>query len=59
MKLEFNIGDKVKKHSGDYSVTGTVVAAFHKKSGKPRYVVECDVPEGLLLIFNSSNIKKI
>lgn len=53
--MKFNIGDKVYKVSG-YIFEGTVVAAFCKLDGQPRYVVEMDGNAGLLHIFNGSQL---
>ena len=53
--MKFIIGDKVEKIGGDYTFKGTVVAAFHKLKGQPRYVVEDD--RGLLFIFNEMGIE--
>jgi hypothetical protein len=52
---KFQVGDRVHKDSGDYTFEGEVVAAFAKKSGTVRYVVEDD--RGLLFIFNESSLK--
>jgi hypothetical protein len=51
----YKVGDKVKKVTGDYKFEGTVVAAFEKLSGKPRYVVENE--DGILHIFSDKNLK--
>lgn len=50
----YEIGDSVIKDSGDYIFNGKVVAAFHKLSGKTRYVVEDD--RGLLFIFTEKQL---
>jgi hypothetical protein len=52
---ELKVGDRVKKVSGDYTFEGVVVAAFAKKSGAVRYVVEDD--RGLLFIFNGGQLE--
>jgi hypothetical protein len=53
--MKFRHGDKVIKVGGDYRFAGTVVAAFEKLSGKPRYVVEDD--RGILHIFGDANLE--
>lgn len=55
MSATFKVGDKVRKTSGDYKFSGTVVSVFHKKSGADRCVVEND--DGLLFIFNPSQLE--
>jgi hypothetical protein len=52
----FAVGRRVRKHSGDYQLEGVVVAAFRKRSGAVRYVVEADNPEGLLMIYNEAQL---
>ena len=47
-------GQRVTKISGDYSFDGIVVAAFQKRSGKWRLVVEND--QGILHIFNINQV---
>ncbi len=54
MNSYYKVGDKVRKTSGDYKFSGTVVSVFFKKSGAVRYVVEND--DGLLFIFNGSQL---
>jgi len=51
---EFPIGQHVVKPTGDYTFQGTVLAAFQKKSGVWRYVVEN--PEGILHIFSGAQL---
>lgn len=53
--LDFFLGDTVAKQGGDYTFIGKVVAAFHKLSGKQRYVVEDD--RGTLHVFGPSNLR--
>ncbi len=55
MNSYYKVGDKVRKTSGDYKFSGTVVSVFAKKSGAVRYVVEND--DGLLFIFNVSQLE--
>lgn len=49
-------GDQVSKVGGDYTFDGEVVAAFTKKSGAQRYVVEDD--RGVLHIFSTKNLER-
>ena len=53
-KLEFRVGNKVKKVGGDYTFEGIVVAAFLKLSGVSRYVVEDD--RGILHVYSGKNL---
>lgn len=46
----YQVGDTVKKTGGDYSFVGKVVAAFKKRSGVVRYVVEDD--RGVLHVYS-------
>lgn len=55
--MKFQVGQRVYKVGGDYTLTGTVMAAFLKKSGHERYVVEADLPSGLLHIYGPSNLE--
>ena len=55
-KLSFDVGVKVSKTGGDYAFDGEVRAAFHKRSGKDRYVVEDD--RGCLHIFNAKQLAR-
>ncbi len=50
----FAVGELVKKVGGDYQFEGQVVAAFAKKSGAIRYVVEDD--RGVLHIYSDKNL---
>ena len=52
----FQVGDNVKKITGDYKFEGVVVAAFEKLSGKQRYVVENE--DGILHIFSEKNLER-
>jgi hypothetical protein len=51
----FAVRDRVEKVGGDYRYEGEVVAAFRKRSGVVRYVVEDD--RGLLFIFSQANLR--
>lgn len=50
----FEVGTKVSKTSGDYTFHGEVVAAFKKRSGQIRYVVENE--DGILHIFSGKQL---
>lgn len=52
---EFHRGQQVAKLRGDYMFQGEVVAAFQKRSGLWRYVVEDD--RGLLFIFSGKHLE--
>lgn len=52
----FAVGDEVEKCGGDYRFAGVVVAAFRKRGGQIRYVVEDD--RGLLFIFGAANLAR-
>ena len=54
----FSVGDRVRKVKG-YQWPGEVVAVFTTLDGKPRYVVECTVPEvaGALHIYNGEQLE--
>ena len=58
-QMKFKQGDRVVKVTGDYSIKGTVVAAFETRKGKERYVVDADVPPGLLHIYGPQNLEFI
>ncbi len=47
-------GTRVIKTGGDYVFRGEVVAAFHKRSGALRVVVEND--DGILHVFNPAQL---
>lgn len=55
--MTFNVGDDVAKTSGDYRYRGIVVAAFRKRCGLERYVVEND--DGILFIFNERQLELV
>jgi hypothetical protein len=57
--LSFRVGDKVRKVKG-YEWPGVIVSCFETLDGKPRYVVECTVPEvkGALHIYNSEQLER-
>ena len=51
----FFVDEKVQKVGGDYQFLGHVVAAFTKRSGNYRYVVEDD--RGILHIFSAKQLE--
>ncbi len=51
------LGDRVKKTGGDYSVYGTVKSVIRKESGAIRYTVEAAIPDGLLHIYSAANLQ--
>jgi hypothetical protein len=53
--MMFSVGDRVWKRTGDYVFEGLVVAAFNKRSGVPRLVVEDG--RGILMIFNARQLQ--
>lgn len=55
LNLDFKTGDSVRKISGDYVYSGTIVCVFTKLSGVTRYVVEDS--RGLLFIFNTNQLE--
>lgn len=55
--LKYEIGDQVEKVGGDYTFMGHVVAAFHKRSGVARYVVEDD--RGVLHVYNARILRRV
>jgi hypothetical protein len=57
--LAFAVGDRVLKHAGCYHLAGVVVAAFHTKAGRARYVVEADCLPGLLMIYNGDQLRRL
>jgi len=58
MNWNFSVGDRVRKVKG-YEWPGVVVAVFKTLGDKPRYVVECTVPEvaGALHIYNGDQLE--
>jgi hypothetical protein len=58
-EFEFQVGDWVEKHTGDYKMVGVVVAVFRTMAGKERYVVEhAPVAPGMLHIYSAQNLRK-
>lgn len=52
------IGDRVRKATGDYQHTGTIVSVFEKRDGSTRVVVEFDPPvSGMLHIFRPEQLE--
>lgn len=55
-KVQFAVGDAVKKVGGDYDYPGEVRSVVLKKSGEIRYVVEDDRRQ--LHIFNGGQLER-
>ena len=55
--MTFAVGDRVEKYKGSYRATGTVIAVGHTSAGAVRYVVEYDMPAGLLHIHSDSDLR--
>ncbi|ODT85309.1 MAG: hypothetical protein ABS69_00950 [Nitrosomonadales bacterium SCN 54-20] len=59
-QFEFQVGDKVEKHTGDYKIEGVVAGHAVTLKGNVRYVVEHHpVAPGLLHIYSAANLRKI
>ena len=59
-KFQFQAGQPVVKHTGDYQWQGTVVAAFLTLGEKERYVVSHPVDTGEVLhIYGPQNLAAI
>lgn len=58
---QFNIGDRVKKVTGDYQIAGEVRSVFTKASGETRLVVEHNAEGGgsFLHIYGPANLERI
>jgi len=54
--FKYKVGDLVIKEGGDYRYYGWVVAAYHKRSGVKRYVVEN--VDGMNFIFNETQLSR-
>ena len=59
--VEFQIGDYVKKVTGEYHIYGTVVSVFNKLDGATRLVVEHKAEGGgsFLHIYGPNNLEYI
>jgi len=57
--MKFKVGDIVRKSTGSYQATGTIVAAFTTLDKKERYVFEFDIPRGMLHIFASEQLEHV
>lgn len=57
--MEFQIGDYVKKVTGEYQIHGTVVSVFQKIDGATRLVVEHKAEGGgsFLHIYGPNNLE--
>lgn len=58
---QFNIGDRVKKVTGDYQIAGEVRSVFTKANGEARLVVEHNAEGGgsFLHIYGPANLERI
>lgn len=58
MKIEYAVGDYVKKVTGEYQIYGTVVSVFKKLDGATRLVVEHKAEGGgsFLHIYGPNNL---
>ena len=52
-----NVGDRVRKVTGDYGLNGTIVGKFKKLDGKIRFVVEVDLIKGHCLLYSRKNLR--
>jgi hypothetical protein len=59
--MEFQIGDYVKKVTGEYNINGVVVSVFQKIDGATRLVVEHKAEGGgsFLHIYGPNNLQLI
>jgi hypothetical protein len=55
----FNVGDRVEKYRGGYKAKGTVIATGKTRSGAIRYMVEYDVPLGLIHIHSDNDLRAV
>jgi hypothetical protein len=55
-KPQYEVGQRAKKVTGDYSMRGTIVGVFYKASGACRYCLEED-HSGLIHIYNAGNLQ--
>jgi len=59
-EFEFQVGDWVEKHTGDYKLEGVVVGHAVTQKRKIRYVVEhVPLAPGMLHIYSAENLRKI
>ena len=58
MPNDFAHGDRVEKHGGSYTATGTIVGIITTRAGLRRYVFEFDAPAGMLHIFNGEQLRQ-
>lgn len=55
--MEFQIGDKVYKHSGSYRAYGYIRAVFTTRAGLQRVVFEFEGFPGMLHIFTPEQLE--
>lgn len=54
--MKFKPEDRVQKIGGSYQAKGTIKAAWLADDGTPRYVFRFDIPNGMLHIFNETQL---
>jgi hypothetical protein len=57
--MKFKPEDRVQKIGGSYQAVGTIKAAWLSDDGTPRYVFRFDVPNGMLHIFNETQLEEL
>ena len=56
--MKFKTGDKVRKIGGSYQADGRIVAAWiSEDDNSPRYVFRFNLPNGMLHIFNETQLE--
>ena len=55
--MKYKPEDRVQKIGGSYQAVGTIKAAWLADDGTPRYVFRFDVPNGMLHIFNETQLE--
>lgn len=56
---KFKPEDRVQKVGGSYQAEGTIKAVWLADDGTPRYVFRFDVPNGMLHIFNETQLEPL
>lgn len=57
MDIEFRVGDRVEKFTGDYQLSGEIRAVFTNRKGAKRIVVEHE--PGFLHIYGPHNLRHL
>jgi hypothetical protein len=58
--MKFIPGDRVRKVGGSYQAEGKIVAAWiSEDDGQPRYVFRFNLPNGMLHIFNETQLEAV